>query len=135
MSADAATGGGWRRVLRTTFYHRCPACGIGPLFARGYTLHRRCSACGLDLEGEHGAHYGGPIILGYATGGIVGLALFALLFRLFGYATWLLWATVAAVIGTIALTFRHCKAFWTWYLYATGELAPDREPSGGDRAS
>lgn len=89
---------------------------------RAYTLHPTCGACGLDLEGQHGAHFGGPIIIGYAVGGLAGLAAFALLFWRFGYSPWVLWITLTVVVVAIVLSFRHCKAFWTWWLYLTGEL-------------
>jgi len=114
-----------RDFLRTTFHHRCPHCGEGPLFQGAYTLHTTCEACGADLEGLHGAHFGGPIILGYAVGGLAGLAAFALLFWRFGYAPWVLWTTLLVAVAAIVLTFRHCKAFWTWWLWVTGELGQD----------
>jgi uncharacterized protein (DUF983 family) len=71
-------------MLRTTFLHRCPACGEGPLFRGSYALVQSCSACGLNLEGEHGAHYGGPIILGYGVSGLSGLTAFACCFGVSG---------------------------------------------------
>jgi uncharacterized protein (DUF983 family) len=111
-----------RRMLRTTFRHRCPACGVGPLFRGRYALHERCPACGLDLEGEHGAHYGGPIILGYTISGLTGLGVFALLFWRLGPAPWITWIAVLAAIISLLLTYRHIKAHWTWWLYSVGEL-------------
>lgn len=111
-----------RGMLRTTFRHRCPACGDGLLFRGSYALRERCSACGLNLKGEHGAHYGGPIILGYAISGFAGLAAFGLLYWRFGYAPWVTWSSVAAAALALLLTFRHIKAHWTWWLYSVGEL-------------
>jgi uncharacterized protein (DUF983 family) len=113
-------------MLRTTFRHTCPACGEGGLFASGYRLHARCSACGQDLLGRDGAHYGGPIALGYAIGGLSGIAVFVILFFRFGFQTWVVWVSVAAVVGSILMTFRHCKAWWTWGLYRTGQLGSSR---------
>ena len=117
-----------RRMLRTTFRHRCPACGEGPLFRGRYALHERCPACGLDLEGEHGAHYGGPIILGYTISGLTGLSVFALLFWRLGPAPWIIWIAALAAIISLLLTYRHIKAHWTWWLYSVGELG--RRPRG-----
>lgn len=111
-----------RGMLRTTLRHRCPACGRGHLFRSAYGLHRRCHECGLDLEGRHGAHYGGPIIFGYAVAGLTGLAAFGLLFWRFGYAAWVLWASVFAAAVALLSTFRHIKAHWTWWLWSVGEL-------------
>lgn len=81
-----------------------------------------CSECGLDLLGRDGAHYGGPIALGYGIGGVTGIVAFTLLLLAFGFHVWLVWATVAVVVGAILLTFRHCKAWWTWGLYKTGQI-------------
>lgn len=125
-----------RVLARTTLRHRCPACGEGPLFRRAYALRDRCEACGLDLSGRHGAHYGGPLILGYTIGGTTGLLAFALLAAAFGFASWIAWVSMAAVVGSILVTFRHCKAFWTWWLYETGELGAETpSPSGVSGAS
>lgn len=109
-------------MLRTTLTHRCPDCGRGELFRTRYRLHERCPECGLDLEGQHGAHYGGPIILGYTVTGLTGFGIFGLLVWRLGYAPWAIWASVAAAIIALLLTYRHIKAHWTWWLYSVGEL-------------
>jgi uncharacterized protein (DUF983 family) len=111
-----------RGMLRTTFRHRCPACGDGPLFEGRYALRERCPECGLDLVGQHGAHYGGPIILGYTISGLTGLGAFGLLFWRFGHAPWVTWVSVTAAVIALLLTYRHIKAHWTWWLYSVGEL-------------
>ncbi len=113
-------------MLRTTFRHRCPACGEGPLFRGSYALRDRCPACGLDLEGEHGAHYGGPIILGYAVSGLAGLGVFAILVWRHEYEPWITWTSLASAAAALLLTFRHIKAHWTWWLYRVGELRRSR---------
>lgn len=118
-------------MWRTTLHHVCPCCGRGALFARGYTLERECGVCGLDLEGRHGAHYGGPIALGYGIGGVAGLSVFALLATRFGFEDWVVWVSVGAVVVSILATFRHCKAWWTWWLYRSGELGEGRPPRDG----
>jgi len=115
-------------MLRTTFRHVCPACGEGRIFASGYRLRRRCEVCHLDLEGRHGAHYGGAIALGYGIGGVAGLVVFAVLFWRWGFTTWVVVASFAAVALAILLTFRHCKAWWTWALWTAGELRGGRPP-------
>lgn len=123
-------------MWRTTFRHTCPACGEGRLFVSGYRLHERCRACNLDLTGRDGAHYGGPIALGYAIGGMAGLGVFGVLFALYGFSAWVVAASIAAVAISILATFRHCKAWWTWALYRAGELrggrrrGDDRDPPG-----
>lgn len=115
------------RLARTAFRHRCPACGEGELFREGYRIHDRCPNCGTDLRGRHGAHYGGPIVLGYTVGGVSGLAVLTLLGWLFGLQAWVIWASVAAVVLSILSTYRTCKASWVWFLYATDEIGDGGE--------
>jgi uncharacterized protein (DUF983 family) len=114
-----------RSCARTTFRHRCPACGTGPLFEGRYRLFERCPDCGQDLVGADGAQYGGPIVLGYTVAGISGLGTIALLWWRLGYASWQLWAAIAVTCLAVFLTFRHCKGAWTWLLWATGQLGDD----------
>ncbi len=64
--------------------------------------------------------------LGYGIGGLAGLGVFAILFSRFGFQTWVVWSSVAAVVAAILLTFRNCKAWWTWWLFTTGELKAAR---------
>lgn len=110
-------------MLRTTFRHRCPACGRGSLFRGSYSLVESCPSCGVNLQGKHGAHYGGPIILGYAVSGFAGLAVFGVLYWRFGYTRWVMWASVAAAVLALLLSFRCIKAHWTWWLHRVGELS------------
>lgn len=121
-------------MLRTTFRHTCPACGEGRLFSSAYRIAPACSACGLDLLGRDGAHYGGPIALGYGIGGVAGIATFMLLLLRFGFQTWVVWVSVATVVLSILLTFRHCKAWWTWGLYRTGQIGAETDDSFVDDA-
>lgn len=114
-------------MARTVLRGRCPACGEGKLFREGYRLHDRCPVCGVDLRGEHGAHYGGPIVLGYTVGGVAGLGALALLGWLFGLRTWVVWTSVATVVVSIVAAYRSCKAVWVWFLYATEEIGEKGE--------
>lgn len=128
-----------RAFLRTAFLHRCPACGSGPLFRSRYAMHDRCPACGQDLVGVNGAQYGGPIVLGYTVAGVSGLGTIGLLWWRLGYETWQLWASIGVTCVVVFLTFRHCKAAWTWLLWITSQLGDDaggasggQEPGPGD---
>jgi uncharacterized protein (DUF983 family) len=113
-------------MWKTTFRHTCPACGDGALFVSAYRLHSSCPACGLDLLGRDGAHYGGPIAIGYAIGGLSGIGAFVLLLSLYGFHPWIVWVAIGAVFVSILVTFRHCKAWWTWGLYRTGQIGGHR---------
>ena len=96
------------------------------MFRGAYQIRSRCPACNLDLVGKDGAHYGGPIALGYGIGGLAGMGAFAFLLSRFGFQPWVVWTSVGAVIAAILLTFRNCKAWWTWWLFTIGELKGGR---------
>jgi uncharacterized protein (DUF983 family) len=113
-------------MWRTAWRRRCPACGEGPHLARANALRASCGECGLDLIGEAGAQYGGAIGLGYGIGGTAGLAVFIGLVSVLGYATWMVWVSTGVVVVTVLVAFRPCKAWWTWWLYRTGELRGGR---------
>lgn len=105
----------------------CPACLGGRLFRSGYELNERCPACGQNLIGSDGAQYGGPMVLGYAIGGAAGVTVAFLLFLVPGTEGWALPAGLVFTFATVILTFRNCKAAWTWLLFRTGQL-----PGAGD---
>ncbi len=111
-----------KSFLRVSIRHVCPSCLEGPLFARGYELNVSCQVCGLDLIGRDGAQYGGPMVLGYTLGGTAGLLTVLSVILLRGSAPAALWSGLAATVATIFLTWRHCKAAWTWLLFRTGQL-------------
>ena len=113
-------------MVRTTIRGRCPSCGESSIFRGLYALRSRCPSCHLDIAGKDGAHYGGPIALGYGIGGLAGVGTFALLFRRFGFQPWVVWISVGAVVLAILSTFRNCKAWWTWWLFRVGELKGGR---------
>ena len=114
-----------RSFLRVTFGHVCPACLAGSLFETGFEMFERCPACGQDLVGSDGAQYGGPMVFGYTLGGAGGV-LVVLLFLAVGVQTELALAVgLVVAVATIALTWRHGKAAWTWLLFHTGQLGDD----------
>ena len=48
---------------------RCPACGVGPVFARGFRRAEDCSACGRRLDLDEGHWLGGAEVLMAASWG------------------------------------------------------------------
>jgi ABC-type enterobactin transport system permease subunit len=91
-------------------------------------MYEHCPACGQDLIGSDGAQYGGPMVFGYTVGGGGGVIVVLLLLA-FGVRTELaLAAGLVVAVATIALTWRHGKAAWTWLLYRTGQLQDTSEP-------
>lgn len=117
-------------LLRVILRRVCPACMQGPLFRKGYELHECCTLCGQNLVGTDGAQYGGPMVLGYTLGGAAGIATALPLFLTFGPSAWAVWVAVFVTIATVLLTFRQCKAAWTWLLYRTDQLPEPRVRDG-----
>ena len=118
-------------LLTVTVRLVCPACLHGPLFRKRYELHENCVECGQNLVGKDGAQYGGPMVLGYTLGGAAGLLTILALFVLRGPSAWAVWVGLSVTIATVFLTFRNCKAAWTWLLYRTGQL-PGSEATSHD---
>ncbi|MCL7937202.1 MAG: DUF983 domain-containing protein, partial [marine benthic group bacterium] len=119
-----------RSFLRVTLGHVCPSCLVGPLFERGFEMYERCPACGQDLLGADGAQYGGPMVFGYTVGGSAGVIVVLLLLAFGVYTELALAAGLVVSVATIALTWRHGKAAWTWLLFRTGQL---RDAAESDR--
>jgi hypothetical protein len=88
-------------------------------------MYEHCPECGQDLVGSDGAQYGGPMVFGYTLGGIGGVAVVLLLLAFGASMEPALAVGLIAAIATIALTWRHGKAAWTWLLYHTGQLRKD----------
>ena len=118
-------------LLSVTLRLVCPACLLGPLFRQRYEFHDSCVECGQNLVGTDGAQYGGPMVLGYTLGGLAGVFTILLAFLIQGPSTWAVWVGLAVTILTVLLTFRHCKAAWTWLLYRTGQLPEDGSRTPG----
>ncbi len=101
--------------LKRALFLRCPYCGKGKLFRRGFTMYEKCPVCGWRFERESG----------YWTGAIaVNLVITELLITIVvvPVATWLALTqqpiTLLLVIGIPMpfilpfLFFRHAKSFW-----------------------
>ncbi len=101
-------------LIRALFL-RCPHCGKGKLFRRGFTMYERCPVCGWSFEREEG----------YWTGAVaVNLVVTELLVTLLvvPLAVWL--AITQQPITLLVITglplafilpfvfFRHSKSFW-----------------------
>ena len=108
--------------LNVTIRQRCPACGIGSLFAGGLSLREACANCGLNFIGEDGAHYGGAVVISYGVGGIVALLTLVVWLQFGGLGQGTVWVVLGVAVVSVVVSFRYSKAFWTWLLYRSGEL-------------
>lgn len=62
-------------LMRRAWDLRCPACGVGPVFARGFRRAPDCSACGRRLDLDEGHWLGGAEVLMAASWGFGTLVL------------------------------------------------------------
>ena len=114
--------------LKRAFLLRCPYCGKGKLFRRGFTMYEKCPVCGWRFERESG----------YWTGAIaVNLVVTELLIAIVvvPVATWLALTqqpiTLLLVIGVPMpfvlpfLFFRHAKSFWMNFDFRVHPVDPE----------
>jgi uncharacterized protein (DUF983 family) len=123
------------RALRTAWLVvrlRCPVCGLGPLAAGWFTLHRSCGACGVTFERDPGEVTGGICVNSLATSlGICALALWLFLDE---HVPPALETPLVLVFGLAfpLLFYRHSRAIWIGLLHVTGlvhrDEAADPEP-------
>lgn len=119
-----------RRMPRTTFGLRCPACGKGEMFRSLFTLKERCGECGVVFEREEGAGLGVAVVA-YTVAALAGLGAVGVVAWATDDAPALPW--IGAGVGTVAAltTWRWSKAGWTWLLWATGLVFRDDDPRRG----
>jgi uncharacterized protein (DUF983 family) len=101
-------------LIRALFL-RCPNCGKGKLFRRGYTMYDKCSVCGWLFEREPGYWTGAIALNLVVTELLIAIVVVPL-------ATWLALTqqpiTLLIAIGLPMpfilpfLFFRHAKSFW-----------------------
>jgi uncharacterized protein (DUF983 family) len=101
-------------LIRALFL-RCPNCGKGKLFRRGYTMYEKCSVCGWLFEREPGYWTGAIALNLVVTELLIAIVVVPL-------ATWLALTqqpiTLLIAIGLPMpfilpfLFFRHAKSFW-----------------------
>jgi len=109
VSAPAGRGADLRgRALRL----RCPWCGEGKLFERGFRMHARCSGCGFKFERE-GGYFLGSIYVNYGVAIVVALALHLPMQYVWFVPIALQIAVLVTVVAGIGFGFfRHARALW-----------------------
>ena len=95
---------------------RCPNCGRGPVLKSWLRLRVRCGGCGMRLErGEHDAFMGSMLLNFVMTGGLLLLAIYALLITAGATDTaWtvLQWGGPAAMVALPFALFPVSKLAW-----------------------
>ena len=99
------------RVLRL----RCPNCGRGSVLQHWLKLRVRCGHCGIRLErGEHDYFMGSMMLNFVMTGGLLLVAIYALLISGPSDAKWdvLQWGAPVAMVVLPILLFPWSKLIW-----------------------
>jgi len=103
---------GFGAILARALRLRCPRCGQGRLYLRGFVMAERCPACGLAFEREQG-YFVGAIYVNYGLTVVVALGGAWLLDRLIGLS---LAAQLTIAVGVAAalplVLFRHARSLW-----------------------
>ncbi|HEX8996189.1 MAG TPA: DUF983 domain-containing protein [Ktedonobacterales bacterium] len=107
---------------------RCPRCGIGKLYRRGYKMYDACGSCGWVFEREEGYWTGAMAVNLIVTEVLIFAAIFPLLILQAPLALTLPLGLVLAV-GTPFLFYWHSKALWMamdFMLHPTDMTPPGR---------
>ncbi len=90
---------------------RCPRCGVGKLFRRGYTMYDACGSCGWVFEREEGYWTGAMGVNLVVTELLIFVVIFPLLIAQAALAL-----TLGLGLGLAVLTpflfYRYSKALW-----------------------
>lgn len=100
----------WRGLLL-----RCPRCGRGKLFRRGYAMHPACAVCGWVFEREEGYWTGAMAVNLLAAELVVILAVVPVCVWVLMNDIPMVPVIVVGMLGTMVLPllfFRHSKSLW-----------------------
>ncbi len=98
---------------------RCPSCGEGRIFARGFETNEHCSECGAPFERPGEGDFLMAMIFAYSLAGIVVLALIYVLNRYTQVdITMQLALTLPVGIAVVLLSYRSVKGIWITLLIA-----------------
>ncbi len=102
------------RVTRSTILLRsqrlrCPNCGCGALFRKGFTVHERCPECGLRFARSDG-FFLGAMVINY---GVVVFGMLPTVLALLGLG-WIGWKTAVALALILALVMPITLYRWSW---------------------
>lgn len=90
---------------------RCPRCGLGKLYQRGYKMYESCSSCGWVFEREEGYWTGAMAVNLIVTEILIFGAIFPLLILRAPLALTLILG-LALAVGTPFLFYWHSKSLW-----------------------
>lgn len=116
----------------TAVLNRCPACREGKLFDGFMKLRSQCDTCHAQYERWSGL-WTGSVVLGYAVGGAVAIALVIALHAMGMLVPGSEWGIALVSCAVTMATYRPMKALYVGFLYDAGYIyadPPPAEPSG-----
>jgi uncharacterized protein (DUF983 family) len=134
-AAVSGVRGLWRVCLARALRRRCPQCGAGRLFERGFRLHRACSACGLVYRREQGAMTG-SMYLSAAVTELFAAGVIAVVWLATDWGVALSIAIGLPLVGAFCWAFQpYSMALWVAVEYLTdaGNREPWVRPRVGER--
>jgi len=119
-----------RVLLSRAWRLRCPACGRGPVFARGIVRARTCASCGWRLERDEGHWLGGSevhMVACYGAGSLlaVPLVMFA------DVPAWLHHGLALGYLAASAALYRPARAVFLALDFAVDPPADGPPGPGG----
>lgn len=118
----------------TAVLNRCPACHEGKLFQGFMKLQPQCDACGAQYERWSGL-WTGSVVMGYAVGGGVAIALILVLNALGMLVPGSEWGIALVSCAVTMATYRPMKALYVGFLYDAGYIYADPPPAVAEPAS
>ncbi len=111
---DRLTMGDVLRLLWRALLLRCPRCGEGPLYKRGYTMYEACPVCGWRYEREEG-YWTGAMAVNLVIAELIVTAVVVPLSAYLAITHQSLAALIFLLPLPIVLPFLlywHAKSFW-----------------------
>lgn len=103
-----STGELLTRALRL----RCPRCGTGRLFRKGYSMHQQCTDCQLNFDRAPG-YYLGATYINYGITSVLLIILYLTLHNGLNFSNQDLALPLMLVCVLVPLAlFRHARALW-----------------------
>lgn len=115
-----------RRLLNTTFTHRCPACGKAKLFKSFFYIHETCPHCQVRYERDRGG-FTGSYAVNYFPNMILGVLFGVWLIRSYGFFDGVMFVIIGFLLLTSFLTYQSTKALWIGLLWAFGFVYADAQ--------
>ncbi len=120
------------QLFLSGFRLRCPYCGKGKLFRKGFKMYEKCPECGWYFEREEGYWTGAMAInLVVAEFIVVGIGMPLAIWLAFAHVPIAYFLIVGLPLTVLVplLFFRHSKSFWMSIDFMLHLPEPEEEPT------